>query len=106
MGNGSYEAELTPGPEFGDPGIDTEPIFDRLNRHSSPRGGSKKSLVADYGNPRSWYGANATTAVPCSSDDEVVNAVVEHIAEHDYIFARMTELSNIQRCKLRTAVVH
>lgn len=55
--------------------------------------------MADYGNPRSWYGAQATTAVACTDDDMVVDTVVQHIDSHDYVFARMTELSNIQHCE-------
>lgn len=59
----------------------------------------RRSLVADYGNPRSWFGAKATTAVACTSDDEVVDAVVNGIEEHEYVFCRLTELSNVQNCK-------
>lgn len=93
-------AQLTPGPDFGDPGVDTEPVFERLNRHNPQNKGARRSLVADYGNPRAWYGAKATTAVACTTDDQVIDAVIDNVATHDYTFARMTELSNIQHCEL------
>lgn len=91
---------LTTGPEFGDPSVDTESIFARLSRFSpSPKGPKRTSLVADYGNPRSWYGAKATAVAPCTNDDEVTDAVVSGVAKHDYTFARLTELSQVQNCK-------
>ncbi len=84
--------KLQHGPDFGDPSVDSESVFERLSRNAKPR----RSLVADYGNPRGWFGAQATTAVACKTDDEIVGAVVDKVREHDFVFARMTELANVQ----------
>lgn len=85
--------KLQHGPDFGDPNVDSESVFERLNRVG---GKARRSLVADYGNPSAWFGAKATTAVACTSDDEVVEAVVDQIGGHEYVFARLTELANVQ----------
>lgn len=79
------------GPDFGDPNEDSESVFERLTRSN------RTTLIADHGNPRQWYGGAATTAVGCTTDDEVVDAVVKHVGEHNYTFARLTELSTVQR---------
>ncbi|CAK9784264.1 hypothetical protein CC85DRAFT_284909 [Cutaneotrichosporon oleaginosum] len=85
--------KLQHGPDFGDPNVDSESVFERLNRMG---GKPRRSLVADYGNPRAWFGAKATTAVACKSDDEIVDAVAKEVGKHEYVFARLTELANVQ----------
>lgn len=88
------------GPEFGDPSVESESIFERLSRfRPNAKAKGKTTLVADHGNPASWYGAKATTPVSCQTDDDVVDAVCEGVASHDYVFARLTELSIVQQCK-------
>ncbi|KAL1408435.1 hypothetical protein Q8F55_005247 [Vanrija albida] len=88
---GLLKMKLTHGPDFGDPNEDSESVFERLARSNRP------TLIADHGNPRQWYGSAATTAVGCTTDDEVVDAVVQHIDSHSYVFARLNELSTVQR---------
>ncbi|BEI88426.1 uncharacterized protein CcaverHIS019_0111440 [Cutaneotrichosporon cavernicola] len=85
--------KLQHGPDFGDPNVDSESVFERINRTG---GKERRSLVADYGNPRAWFGAKATTVVACTNDDEVVDAVAEQVGEHEFVFARLTDLANVQ----------
>lgn len=91
--------KLAHGPDFGDPSSDTESIFERVGRAKSSSGAQRTTLVADYGNPRSWFGAKATHVEACTNDDEIVTAVTGGVATHDVVFARMTELSNVQHCE-------
>lgn len=88
--------KLVHGPEFGDPSSDTESIFERVGRYKPSGGVHRSTLVADYGDPRSWFGAKATKVTACTNDDEITEAVVDGVATHDVVFARLTELSNVQ----------
>jgi len=91
---------------------EAESIFERISRYNKPssslpsngEGGTtekegRKTAMIDYGNPRGWYGAKASTVVACQNDDEVVRGVVEHVEGHDLVFARFMELGNVQGCK-------
>lgn len=74
--------------------------MERIGRYmdNSPES-PKTSAYCDYGDPRWLYGAKATTAVRCTSDDDVVNAVVKNVQRHTFVFGRMMELSEAQGCK-------
>ncbi|WWC87181.1 uncharacterized protein L201_002067 [Kwoniella dendrophila CBS 6074] len=80
------------GPDFGNALENMEPVFERLNRNKPP----KTSAFIDYGNPRSSHGSKATTAIRCTSDDEIVGQMIENVKKHDFTFGRMMELANVQ----------
>lgn len=91
---------LKTGPDFGDSTNNMEPIVERIGRYMDNSPESRKtSAYCDYGDPRWLYGAKATTAVRCTSDDDVVNAVVKNVQSHTFVFGRMMELSEAQGCK-------
>ncbi|KIR50845.1 RNA exonuclease 1 [Cryptococcus gattii Ru294] len=89
--------KLANGPDFGDSINNMEPIVERIGRYQDNSPESRKtSAYCDYGDPRWLYGAKATTAVRCTSDDDVVNAVVKNAQSHTFVFGRMMELSEAQ----------
>jgi len=85
--------KMANGPGFGEFKTDHESILERLARVPGRHGRGVTSAVCDYGNPGSWHGAKATTAVPCKSDEEVANGVSELIMRHEFVFGRMISLS-------------
>ncbi|EJD49017.1 hypothetical protein AURDEDRAFT_112749 [Auricularia subglabra TFB-10046 SS5] len=85
--------KLENGPGFGEFKTDQESILERLARTTGRSGRSVTSAVVDYGNPGSWHGAKATTAIPCKSDEEVTRGVIEAAPRHDFVFGRMISLS-------------
>lgn len=95
-----YRNWLKAGPDFGDSTNNMEPIVERIGRYQDNSPESRKtSAYCDYGDPRWLYGAKATTAVRCTSDDDVVNAVVKNAQSHTFVFGRMMELSEAQGCE-------
>nr|XP_019047506.1 hypothetical protein I302_04121 [Kwoniella bestiolae CBS 10118]OCF26436.1 hypothetical protein I302_04121 [Kwoniella bestiolae CBS 10118] len=84
--------KMTYGPDFGNALENMEPIFERLNRNKPV----KTSAFIDYSNPRTSLGAKAITAIRCSTDDEIVDKVIENVEGHDLVFGRMMELANVQ----------
>ncbi|KAK8846710.1 hypothetical protein IAR55_005797 [Kwoniella newhampshirensis] len=95
------------GPDFGNALENMEPIFERLNRYTSDRTKpGKTSAYCDYGNPRAMYGAKATTAVRCTTDDEVIHRMKENMESHDFVFGRMMELATVQGWNDRGAAVN
>jgi len=92
--------KMANGPEFGSFADTTESIFERMNRHADILTKvSRKTAYCDYGNPRTGPGAKATTAVKCTSDDEVVDGMIKSVDDHDFVFGRMMELAHVQGCK-------
>lgn len=90
---------LLVGPEFGSYMESNESIFERLARFApDPSKPGKTSAFCDYSTGRSSLGAKATTSVHCTSDDEVLQAMVENVPKHDFVFGRFMDLSNIQGC--------
>lgn len=85
--------KLENGSGFGEFKTDHESILERLQRTTGRSGRAVTSAVVDYGNPGSWHGAKATTAIACKSDEEVMRGVVEATARHDFVFGRMIALS-------------
>ncbi|KAH7102788.1 hypothetical protein BKA62DRAFT_698831 [Auriculariales sp. MPI-PUGE-AT-0066] len=85
--------KITNGTSFGEFKTDHESILERLARAPGRRGRGITSAVCDYGNPGSWHGAKATTAVACRSDEEVANRVIETVPPHDFVFGRLISLS-------------
>ncbi|WVF70114.1 hypothetical protein IAT40_004902 [Kwoniella sp. CBS 6097] len=89
--------KLFHGPDFGNALENMEPIFERLNRFRPDKTQTgKTSAYIDYGNPRGTYGAKSTTAIKCSSDDQVVENVLKEVEGHDLVFGRFMELANVQ----------
>ncbi|OCF37620.1 hypothetical protein I316_00747 [Kwoniella heveanensis BCC8398] len=89
--------KLLHGPDFGNALENMEPIFERLNRCRPDKTQTgKTSAYIDYGNPRGTYGAKATTAIKCSSDDEVVENMLREVEGHDLVFGRFMELASVQ----------
>lgn len=90
------------GPGFGEFKTDYESIFERMSR-STKRGGtgSIRSAVVDHGNPAVMHGAKATTTVPCKTDDEVLEGLLQVIPAHQFSFGRFTALADALGCELR-----
>ncbi|GFZ49104.1 hypothetical protein JCM24511_06854 [Saitozyma sp. JCM 24511] len=89
--------KMANGPEFGNLFDNTEPIFDRMARLGSQQGKvNKTSAYCDYFNMRGGLSARATTAVKCTSDDEVVGGIATQVESHDFVFGRFMELANVQ----------
>ncbi|XP_006457267.1 hypothetical protein AGABI2DRAFT_79294, partial [Agaricus bisporus var. bisporus H97] len=87
------------GPGFGEFKVDYESIFERMARSTKRAGGgvgSIRSAVVDQGNPAAMHGSKASTAVGCSSDEEVVKQLLEILPSHDFTFARLMSLANLQ----------
>lgn len=69
------------GEKWGTSGSSSESIFQRLSRASTnPReakvaGGGRTGAVVDWGNPERGFGAQASVALGCSTDEEVVTSV-------------------------------
>lgn len=87
------------GPGFGEFKVDFESIFERMSRSTRRAGGaagSIKSAVVDHGNPGVMHGSKASTAVGCTSDEEVVQKLLDVIPSHHFTFARLMNLANIQ----------
>lgn len=90
------------GPGFGEFKVDFESIFERMSRSTRRAGGgvgSIRSAVVDHGNPAVMHGSKASTAIGCTSDEEIVEKFLEVIPSHEFVFARLMSLANIQGCE-------
>jgi RNA exonuclease 1 len=98
------------GPGFGEFKIDYESIFERMSRSTrrvTGGAGSIRSAVVDHGNPAVMHGSKASTAIGCTSDEEVVKQLLDVVPSHQFAFARLMNLANIQGCKfLPTSLSH
>ena len=63
------------GPRWGTSEASGEPIFRRLTRTEGKEHKPRTSAIVDYGTPERGYGKEATVAIGCSSDAEVVDGV-------------------------------
>jgi RNA exonuclease 1 len=96
-----FKKKMESGPGFGEYKVDFESIFERMARSTKRAGGgvgSIRSAVVDQGNPAAMHGSKANTAVGCSSDEEVVKQLLEVLPSHDFTFARLMSLANLQGC--------
>lgn len=84
------------GPGFGEFKTDYESIFERMRR---ARGGTVSAAVVDHGNPGVMHGAKAARAVSCTTDEEVLQGVLEALPGHQYVFARFTEVAEKSGCE-------
>jgi RNA exonuclease 1 len=88
------------GPGFGEFKIDYESIFERMSRAVGRGGpGTIRSAVVDHGNPAVMHGAKANTSVPCTSDAEVLEGLLQVIPAHEFSFGRFTALADAMGCK-------
>ncbi|KAJ8586177.1 ribonuclease H-like protein, partial [Rhizopogon salebrosus TDB-379] len=87
--------KLRNGPGFGEYKTDLESIFERMARASGRGGpGSVRSAVVDHGNPGAMHGARANSNVPCTSDQEVLEGLLEAIPAHEFSFGRFTGIAD------------
>ena len=63
------------GPKWGTSEASGEPIFRRLARTMGRENKPRTSAIVDYGTPERSYGKEATVAIGCGSDAEVVEGV-------------------------------
>ena len=63
------------GPKWGTSEASGEPIFRRLSRTPGRENKPRTNAIVDYGTPERGYGREATVAIGCSSDAEVVAGV-------------------------------
>jgi len=94
--------KMESGPGFGEFKVDFESIFERMSRSTRRAGGgvgSIRSAVVDHGNPAVMHGSKASTAIGCTSDEEIVEKFLEVIPSHEFVFARLMSLANIQGCE-------
>ncbi|KAM6501517.1 ribonuclease H [Amanita muscaria] len=87
--------KLDMGPGFGEFKVDYESIFERMSRSTRRSSAAVRSAVVDYGNPQMMHGAKATTTVGCTSDDEVLKALVDIVPSHHFAFGRFMALGDV-----------
>jgi RNA exonuclease 1 len=93
------------GPGFGTYETNAESIFTRLSRTIHPRspGCTRAGAVVDWGYPTRGHGSRAQVAIPCKSDQDVVQGIelaVQGLAEGssgsrqevDFVWGRLREL--------------
>lgn len=86
------------GPGFGEFKTDLESIFERMarsNRRAGGGAGSIKSAVVDHGNPAVMHGNKSSTAVGCTSDDEVLKGLLDVVPSHHFAFGRFVALADL-----------
>ncbi|KIJ60064.1 hypothetical protein HYDPIDRAFT_99502 [Hydnomerulius pinastri MD-312] len=84
------------GAGFGEFKTDYESIFERMSRASGRGGpGSVRGAVVDHGNPAVMHGAKATTTIGCTSDQEVLDGLLQVIPAHEFAFGRFTGLADV-----------
>ncbi|WVQ77877.1 hypothetical protein IAR50_007580 [Cryptococcus sp. DSM 104548] len=91
-----FKMKLMKGASFGNSVNNMESIVERLGRSKTESGKARTSCYCDYGDPRWLYGAKATTAVQAHNDDDVIESIVDNVEQHDFLFGRMLELSQVQ----------
>ncbi|KAL2808561.1 putative exonuclease [Aspergillus granulosus] len=96
------------GEQWGTSDASNESIFKRLGRHSPPgktnsSGTGRTGAVVDWGSPERGLGAQATVAIGCSNDDDVVKGITAAVNGDesrpsipgdgvDFTWARLREL--------------
>jgi RNA exonuclease 1 len=93
------------GPKWGTSEASGEPIFRRLARSLARDNKPRTSAIVDYGTPERGYGKEATVAIGCSSDAEVLQGVCRAVNGDpdgkivpgggvDFTWARLRELES------------
>jgi RNA exonuclease 1 len=64
------------------------------------RSGTVKTIVVDHGNPGMMHGAKASAAVPCTTDAEVLQGLLEAVdgGRNQFVFGRFTEVAEAAGC--------
>jgi RNA exonuclease 1 len=70
-----------------------------MARYTATSKTGKTSALCDYFSLRGGYGTKATTAVKCTTDDEVLEAMIRQVEGHDFVFGRLMQLANVQGCE-------
>lgn len=84
------------GAGFGEFKTDYESIFDRMSRASGRGGpGSVKSAVVDLGNPTAMHGAKANTSLGCTTDEEILERLMQTVPTHEFTFGRFMGLADV-----------
>ncbi|KAG1889870.1 hypothetical protein F4604DRAFT_1876618 [Suillus subluteus] len=78
-------AKLRYGPSYGD-------VWGGQAGRGGP--GSVRSVVVDHGNPGVMHGSKASSNVPCTSDEEVLNGLLQAIPAHEFAFGRFTGVAD------------
>lgn len=95
------------GAGFGEFKTDYESVFERMSRASGRGGpGSVRGAVVDHGNPAVMHGAKAITTIGCSSDQEVLDGLLQTIPAHEFVFGRFTGLADVLGCELLSSCSH
>jgi RNA exonuclease 1 len=93
-------SKLRYGPSYGEYKTDFESIYERMGRASGRGGpGSVRSVVVDHGNPAVMHGSKASSNVPCTSDEEVLEGLLQAIPAHEFAFARFTGVADALGCE-------
>lgn len=88
------------GPGFGEFKTDLESIFERMARSNRRAGaGGIKAAVVDHGNPAVMHGNKASTAVGCTSDEEVLKGLLDVVPSHHFAFGRFMALADLLGCE-------
>lgn len=88
-------SKLRYGPSYGEYKTDFESIYERMGRASGRGGpGSVRSVVVDHGNPGVMHGSKASSNVPCTSDEEVLEGLLQAIPAHEFAFGRFTGVAD------------
>ena len=91
------------GPKWGTSEAAGEPIFRRIGRSVGREGKARTTAIVDYGTPERGYGKEATVAIGCGSDEEIVKGVERAVNGDpagelvkgggvDFVWARLREL--------------
>ena len=91
------------GPKWGTSEAAGEPIFRRIGRCVGREGKVRTTAIVDYGTPERGYGKEATVAIGCGCDEEIVKGVVRAVNGDpagevvkgggvDFVWARLREL--------------
>ena len=84
-----------------------ESIFRRLSRAKDRNGDPRTTAIVDYGTPERGYGKDATHAIGCKTDEEIVRGVKRAVTGDpdgspikaggvDFVWARLRELESFR----------
>ena len=72
---------------------------------SRARNGTVTTAVVDHGHPETWHGSKASTTVACTSDDQVLEGLVDIVQSHTFTFGRFTEVADRLGCEWLVSAV-
>ena len=95
------------GPKYGTSEMSGESIFRRLGRAKDRNGNPRTTAIVDYGTPERGYGKEATHAIGCRTDGEIVQGVKRAVTGDpdgspirsggvDFVWARLRELESFR----------